>query len=294
LTGVTTPEDRREKKMGTSRRFLAVIATVALVIGGAVTVGPSSSYAGTINCITVTNGTTGGTFTGLFGAGGGTTGCATTAGTTWNLGAPIVLGDGQTAVLTQNQNNAGNSSLTTGLPGFNFDTSDKGTANYTISINGLAPVADANILNLGGVDNPDSTTLNEARDWTFITTLDLGGGHTLDIFTGYVDTLHSNACADASGNCLPTSNGPPTIPNTIFLNNANVALGNPTNIPGYPVSPHCDVGNANPITAGCFDAGAILFVEHVRATPEPSSLFLLGAGLMAAAAYGRTCTKRKS
>src|SRR5215470_3904434 len=265
--------------MRMSRWCLAMIATV-----GALTVGPAASYAGTIDCITVTNGTAAGTFTGLFGSGGGSTGCATTAGNTWNLAAPIVLGDGQTAVLTQNQAGAG-STLPSGLPGFNFDTSDKGTANYTISINGLAPVADANILNLGGVDNPDST---------FITTLDLGGGHTLDIFTGYVDTLHSNACADASGNCLPTSNGPPTIPNTIFLNNANVALGNPTNIPGYPVSPHCDVSNANPITAGCFDAGAILFFDNDTATTEPSSLFLLGAGLMAAAAYGRKCTKRKS
>jgi len=279
--------------MRMSRRCLAVIAAVALVIGGALTVGPAASYAGTIDCITVTNGTSAGTFTGLFGAGGGSTGCATTAGNTWNLAAPIVLGDGQTAVLTQNQAGVA-STLPSGLPGFNFDTSDKGTANYTISINGLAPVADANILNLGGVDNPTSTTLNEARDWTFITTLDLGGGHFLDIFTGYVDTLHSDACADASGNCLPTSAGPPTIPNTIFLNNANVALGNPTNLPDYPVSPHCDVNNANPITAGCFDAGAILLVEHVRGVPEPSSLFLLGAGLMAAAAYGRRCTKRTS
>src|SRR5262249_38906902 len=176
--------------MRMSRWCLAVIATVALVIGGALTVGPTASYAGTINCITVTNGTGAGTFTGLFGAGGGSTGCSTTAGNTWNLAAPIVLGDGQTAVLTQNQAGAA-STLPSGLPGFDFDTSDKGTANYTISINGLAPVADANILNLGGIDNPNSTTLNEAHDWTFITTLDLGGGHIPAIFAGQVDSLPS-------------------------------------------------------------------------------------------------------
>ena len=278
--------------MRTSRRFLAVIATAALVIGGALAVGPAASYAGTINCITVTNGTAAGTFTGLFGSGGGTTGCATTAGTTWNLAAPIVLGDGQTAVLTQNQAGAGNSNSVTGLPGFNFDTSDKGGTNYTISINGLAPVADKQILNFGGVDNPISTTINEAHNWTLVTTLDLGGGHTLDLFTGYVDTLHSNNCADTDGNCLPTSPGPPTIPNTIFLNNATVALGSGSSIPGYPASPHCNV-SATAAPFDCFDSGAILLVEHVTAAPEPSSLFLLGAGLVAAAAYGRRRTRRK-
>jgi len=277
--------------MRTSRRILAVIATVALVIGGTLTVGPAASYAGTIDCITVSNGTAAGTFTGLFGSGGGTTGCATTTGSTWNLAAPIVLGDGQTAVLTQNQAGVGNSNSTTGLPGFNFDTSDKGTANYTISINGLAPVADKQILNLNGADVPTSNTINEAHNWTFITTIDLGGGHSLDLFTGYVDTLHSNTCADADQNCLPTSAGPPTIPNTIFLNNATVALGSGSSIPGYPASPHCSVNNTT--LNDCFDSGAILLVEHVTVAPEPSSLFLLGAGLVAAAAYGRRRTRRK-
>jgi len=71
---------------------------------------PPASHAVIINNITVNNGQVGGNFTG--GA----------AGTTWTF-APINLGPGQSLVLTQNQNQL-TSSLPTGLPGFNFDTSE--------------------------------------------------------------------------------------------------------------------------------------------------------------------------
>src|SRR5262249_56856869 len=94
------------------------------------------------------------------------------------------------------------------------------------------------------------------------------------------------------GMCPPTPPGPPTFPNPIFLNIAPAPLGGGSSIPGSPAPPHCNV-SATAAPFDCFDSGAILLVEHVTAAPEPSSLFLLGAGLVAAAAYGRRRTRRK-
>ena len=262
------------------RKIGALGAIATLVLGVAVFAAPPVSDAVVINTITVTNGT-GGNFTG--GA----------AGTTWVF-APINLAPGQTLVLTQNQN-AVNSTLPTGLPGFNFDTSENGgvaAGQYTVSVNGTnfldnSVSGTAGVLNAGGVDNPASTTINEAANWVRIG----GVAGSYDVYVGYADTLHSGACLDG-GNCLPNSAGPPAVPNTIWDGTADVFLGHGSSLPGYPVSPHCNVNQANAATADCFDAGAILIVAARSVVPEPSSLLLLGAGLMGVAAYGRKYLKK--
>jgi len=238
------------------KKISALVTIAALVIGVAVFAAPAISYAGTITDITVTNGP--GIFTG--GA----------AGTTWTF-APIVLADGETAVLTQNQAALG------GIPGFNFDTSDFGVANYTVTVNGT-PLVDLGILNFGGADDPNSTTINEAANWVFIGSV-CSGIHCLDVFTGYADTLHSGACNDG-GDCLPSDGVLPFFGATVFLGNGS------TPPDGYPASPHC--------TTSCFDGGAILLRERVLVqTPEPSSLILLGVGLMGLV-YGRRYLKKNS
>src|SRR5215470_7047507 len=94
-------------------------------------------------------------------------------GQTWTLpgaGNTVTLAPGQSLVLTQNQLNQGNSSTDNGLPGFNFDTSEanagRAATPYTVTVNGTAfsdngGTGGNGVLNANGIDNPDSTVLNE-------------------------------------------------------------------------------------------------------------------------------------
>jgi len=256
-----------------SRKTLVFGSVMALAIGISLFAVPCISRADTIiTAITVTN-ATGGNFTG--GA----------AGNTWVF-APITLTAGQSLVLTQNQNGAG-STLPSGQPGFNFDSSENGgtaAGQYTVKVNGTDTFLDtstsatAGVLNDSGVDLPGSTTQNEAANWVKIG----GVAGSYDLYVGYADTLHSDACKDG-GNCLPFSAGPPTVPNTIWDGTggstaATHFLGHASNLPGYPASPHCNVEQLVAASYNCFDAGSILIVSTV--VPEPVTMFLGGTGLL--------------
>ena len=271
----------------------ALLAIVGLVAGAvSFLAGPSTAHAGTITCVQVVNGGLG-NFVGNFGAAAGT--CP--ASNTWtNGGAPIVIPEGGTLVLTQNQANA------TGLAGFNFDTTDQGTgpgAQYVVTINGVALLDTARVLDFGGNDN-NSVNTNEAHNWALISPLagiPCGAGHICDVWVGYADTLHGSSenpggvCPDTDHNCLPNTVGGAGIPAGIWQGTANIFLGNGSSLlPGFPgQGPTCTATSAN-----CFDAGAILISERRVSTPEPSSLFLLGVGLMGVAAYGRRQLRKNS
>jgi hypothetical protein len=88
---------------------------------------------------------------------------------------------------------------------------------------------------------------------------------------GYADDAHTGACADTSGNCHP--DGP------WLAGGAEFFLGG-----AFGTSTTGCAGTVAP----CFDSGAIwIQANFVPRVPEPSTLFLIGVGLMGLAAWGR-------
>jgi len=269
-----------------AKKVWALALFAAWIAGLSLLATPSTSQADTlvVNDIIVTVGNT--TYCGKASSVSDSNTCFGTSRDIWSAGLGangVSLADGQSLVLTQ----------TGGA--LNFDSSDNldgsNTCNpsnncgTTLQINqggiGLSGTG-TNILANNNLDvprlNAAAPTHNEAADWSLV------GGVGLDsqVYFGYADNLHSDACADASGNCFPNFGS--TVPTSLFFASAtNTFIGAgasgagnnvPTNNDGF----HCNPNNTTP-PLDCFDAGAIM-IYNVSAVPEPSSVILASTVLV--------------
>ena len=241
------------------KKVLSVLGIVALAIGVAILAAPPPSQAVIINDVVVTVGAT--TWCGSSSA------VACGVNDIWAIPAGgFNLLPGQDLILAQTS-------------GFNFDTSEGNIPACsaglpcltTVTINGSLVVNAAANSVLANFNLDDgSITHNEAADYVLAASVPF----LYNLFFGYADNVHTDACLDGGTLCEPDP----------FAGTFTLKAG--TGLPAGFIE--TQPGHCNGSTILCFDSGVLRIVAVPgQQVPEASTLLLLGTGLMGVAAWTR-------
>jgi PEP-CTERM motif len=248
-----------------SHRFLRVLAVALMLMGVSVIAAPGTGHATTIQINSVTVSVGPASFSSI-----------------WSF--PVVLAEGQSLLLSQ-----------TGVVAnaYNFDTSDicipasncttSPTITVATSVGNFIFTDTGNVLSSpAGVDTSANPPL-ETREYVAGTQTG-GAGTGLSLGIGYADDAHfespHTACSATGVVDTPIINCRPDPFSATFVQATLISGG-------------CLAANGSFDGRSCIDAGVLRFVNTTNPprVPEPSTLFLLGGGLLSLAVWGRRAIK---
>jgi hypothetical protein len=245
-----------------SNRFLRTLAVGLMLLGVSIIAAPVTAHAVTIQTTSVT-----------------VTVGAVNFSSIWTF--PVNLAEGQSLLLSQTGAVAN---------AYNFDTSDicipatncptASTVTVATNVGNFVFTDTAGVLGFPAGVGSDNNTSPPLETREYVATAQSGGaGSGLSLGLGYADDAHfqsPHTTCSASGtvdtpivNCLPD-------PFSATFIQANAVTGG------------CLASDGTVDSRSCFDAGVLRFVNTTPPrVPEPSTLFLLGGGLLSLAVWGR-------